>query len=75
MRLDARVGYGLRVPGRDGLLTPFMETTRAAADTHRLGLNWHSKLNRDSRLDLSLTGERDDGGDAVVLKGTVHLGR
>ena len=74
MRLDARVGYGVALRKRAGMLTPYGEMTFSAIDSYRIGVNWKV----GSRFHLDLLGERREPGDAsgeyaLLLKGVVRF--
>ena len=69
--LDIRLDYGMDVPGRPGLMTPYTEFSLGDRNTYRLGLQWrHSKW-----FDLKLVGEREESGTTaehrIYLKGEV----
>ncbi len=69
--LDIRLDYGMDVPGRPGLMTPYTEFSLGDRNTYRLGLQWrHSKW-----LDLKLVGEREEGGTTaehgIYLEGEI----
>ncbi|WP_423911117.1 putative Ig domain-containing protein [Candidatus Spongiihabitans sp.] len=73
-RMDARIGYGLSLRERDGVLTPYSEMTLGATDSYRIGLNWKA----GSRFDLNLVGERREPSaaateHAILLKGEVRF--
>ena len=73
-RMDARLGYGLSLRERDGVLTPYSEMTLGATDSYRIGLNWKA----GSRFDLNLVGERREPSAAatehvILLKGEVRF--
>ncbi len=72
-RLQARVGYGMSLADRDGMLTPYGEMTLGEADSYRIGMNWKA----GPRLDMNLLGERRNTDNtavhAVLLKGSVHF--
>ncbi len=69
--LDIRLDYGMDVPGRPGLMTPYTEFSLGDRNTYRLGLQWrHSKW-----FDLKLVGEREESGTTaehrIYLKGEI----
>ncbi len=65
--LDIRLDYGMDVPGRPGLMTPYTEFSLGDRNAYRLGLQWrHSKW-----FDLKLVGEREEGG--TTAEHGIHL--
>ncbi len=73
-RLEARLGYGLSVPGYAGVFTPYTGMTLGAAEGYGIGVNWKA----GSRFDLDLLGERREPGagpveHALLLKGAVRF--
>ncbi len=73
-RLEARLGYGLSVPGYAGVFTPYTGMTLGATEGYGIGVNWKV----GSRFDLDLLGERREPGagpaeHALLLKGAVRF--
>ncbi len=65
--LDLRLDYGMDVPGRPGLMTPYTEFSLGDRNTYRLGLQWrHSKW-----FDLKLVTKREEGGTTAEHR--IHL--
>ena len=74
IKLDARVGYGVALRTREGMLTPYGELTLGATNSYRLGMIWKT----GTQFDLTLTGERrENTGDptehSLLLKGETRF--
>ncbi len=69
-QIEARVGYGLSVPGGRGLLTPYTEITLGnTTDRYCLGLRWK----HHSRLEMNLFGEEQADKYTVLLESRLHF--
>ncbi len=73
-RLEARLGYGLFLPGYAGVFTPYTGMTVGATGGYRIGVSWKA----GSRFNLDLRGERREPGGgpaehALVLQGEVRF--
>ena len=74
MRMAARVGYGLALRTREGMLTPYGEMILGTTNSYRLGMIWKT----GTRLNLTLLGERREDIDnptehSLLLKGEVRF--
>ena len=73
-RLDANLGYGFRIIGDRGLLTPYSEVSLEGEDrTYRVG----TRFRYGARFELNLVGESadsiDDTGRSIKLQGGVRF--
>ena len=66
-KLDAEFGYGFKLRGIPGVLTPYSEATLSTTDRYRMGVKWQPV----KYLDLNLSGEQSGTENAIRLEGVL----